>query len=87
MRIILALLRVHGEKLNPSGICERASIYHDTWYKYREDLLDYGVIEEAEAAGNSPMYRVNLDDPIVRRFDEIRGLAADRQYELRQNAE
>ena len=62
MKIITALLRVHGEKLNMSGICGRAGIHHDTWYAHRDDLLDFGVIEEAEAAGNSPMYRVEFED-------------------------
>ena len=81
MKIITALLRVHGEKLNMSGICERAGIHHDTWYEHRDDLLKFGVMEEAEPAGNSPMYRANREDPIVKRFVEIRGLAAQRAYD------
>lgn len=84
MRILLTMLRVEGEKLNPSAICERSAIHHDTWYEHRDDLLRFGVIEEAEPAGNSPMYRVDMDDPLVTRFDEIRHLAEKRAYEARE---
>lgn len=77
IRILLSLVRLRGEKLNPSGICERAAINHDTWYRHRDTLLDtYGVIEEAGNAGNSPLYRVDMDHPIVQRLDEVRDLAA-----------
>jgi hypothetical protein len=77
VRILLTFIRLDGEKLNPAGICERAAINYDTWYRHRDDLIErYGVIEEAGHAGNSPMYRVDMDNPIVKRLDEIRDLAA-----------
>lgn len=80
IRILLSLVRLRGEKLNPSGICERAAINHDTWYRHRDDLVDlYGVVEKAGNAGNSPLYRVDMDHPIVKRLDEIRDLAAERR--------
>lgn len=80
VRILLALMSVKGEKLNPSSICEHAAIHHDTWYEHRDTLVDvYGVIEEAEPAGNSPMYRVDMDDPIISHLWEIYGEAGSRR--------
>ena len=79
VRILLTLIQLRGDKLNPSGICERAVISHDTWYKHRDDLIhDYGVIEEAGNMGNSPLYRVDMENPIVKRLEEILDLAAER---------
>lgn len=44
LRILLALIRLRGEKLNPTGICDRAAIDRDTWYRHRDDLVDqFGV--------------------------------------------
>jgi hypothetical protein len=77
VRILSALIAVGGEKLNPSAICERAAISRDGWYEHRDDLVEtFDVVEEVEPAGNSPMYRVDLDDPLVQRLREARDLAA-----------
>lgn len=79
-RILLALIRVRGEKLNPSAICERAAIDRATWYDHRDLLVErYQVIEEAGNAGNSPLYRVDMDDPIIKRLSEVYDLAAQRR--------
>lgn len=80
VRILAALINLRGDRLNPSGICERSGISHDTWYKHRDDLIDvYGVVEEAGNMGNSPLYRVDMDDPIVQRLEEVLGLATERR--------
>jgi antitoxin (DNA-binding transcriptional repressor) of toxin-antitoxin stability system len=77
VQLLAALVRAHGEKLNPTELCERAEVDRATWYRQRDELVDtYGVIEEAGHAGNSPLYRMNMDHPIVKRLDEIRILAA-----------
>lgn len=82
VRILQALMTVSGEKLNPSGICERAAISRETWYDHRDTLVDvYGVIEEAGHAGNSPLYRVNMDDEIISKLHAITWEAADRRNE------
>ena len=83
VRILLALSRVRGEKLNPTAICERANIGANAWYDNRDDLLDLGVVQRAGHAGNSPLYRVDLGDPIVERLVEIRSVAADRRNRAR----
>ena len=78
VKLLLALIRVRGEKMNPTDLCERAGINSATWYRNRDALLDtYGVIEEAGSAGNSPLYRVDMENPIVKRLDEVRDLAAE----------
>lgn len=80
VKILLALIRLRGGKLNPTGIAERAAITQHTWYEHRDELVDvYGVIEEAGNAGNSPLYRVNMENPIVQRLEEILDLAAERR--------
>lgn len=86
VRILSALIAVGGEKLNPSAICDRAAISRDSWYDHREELLEtFGVIEEKEPAGNSPMYRVDLDDPLIERLSEARDLAAKRRNQPQTN--
>lgn len=82
VRIIVALLRVRGEKLPVSDICEKAFIGRNTWYDNHEELLTYGVIEEAGTAGNSTLYRANMDSPIVQLLDEITGHGATVKHEL-----
>jgi hypothetical protein len=80
VKILLALMRLRGGKLNPTGIAERAAITQHTWYEHRDELVDvYGVIEEAGNAGNSPLYRVDMENPIVQRLEEILDLAAERR--------
>lgn len=80
VRILMTLIELRGGKLNPSGICERAAISHDTWYKHRDELIEtYGVIEEAGNMGNSPLYRVDMEDPLVKRLEEVLGIAAERR--------
>ena len=57
---------------NPMHICDSAGITRDTWYAHRDVLLELGVITDADPAGNSPMYRVKMDDPIIQRLAAIR---------------
>lgn len=68
-----------GTALNPAAICERANVGTNAWYDNRDDLLDLGVVEHVGNAGNSPLYRVDMDDPIVERLVEVRRLAAERR--------
>jgi hypothetical protein len=80
LKLLLVLIRMRGDKVNPAGLCERAAVDRATWYRHRDDLLDtYGVIEEAGQMGNSPLYRVDMDHPIVKRLDEIRDLATEQR--------
>ena len=83
VQILLALIRLHGERVSPTAICERAAVDMSAWHEHREDLIDtYGVIEVAGHAGNSPLYRVDMDDPIIERLSEICDIAAARRNRL-----
>jgi hypothetical protein len=80
VRILMALIN-ETDPMNPTRICERAAISRNAWYDNKETLIDrYAVIEEAESAGNSPMYRVNRDnDPIINHLEQIYDEAAQRR--------
>ncbi|MWG34802.1 winged helix-turn-helix domain-containing protein [Halomarina oriensis] len=83
LQILLALIRVRGEKLNPSAIADRAAVGRTSVYKHLDDLLADGLIEEAEKAGNSPMYRVDLDDDAIQHVVALRGIMAARRNDRR----
>lgn len=82
VRIIVALMQVNGDKLPVSDICNKAFIGRNTWYEHHEELLKYGVIEEAGTAGNSTLYRANMDNSIVQLLNEITGHGAKVKHEL-----
>lgn len=82
VRIILALHGMRPEKLHMTGICERAGIDPSTWYEHHEELLAYGVIEEAGSAGNSTLYRWNMDSELAQKLTELVGEAARKKHEL-----
>ena len=79
VKILVALVRLQGEKLSPSAICDRASISPDTWYQHHEELLQYGVIEHAGNAGNSPLYRANMECPAIEALETITGYGAQQK--------
>lgn len=81
VKILVALIRLQGEKLSPSAICDRAAISTDTWYQNYEELLEYGVIEKAGTAGNSPLYRVDMDNPAVQALEQLTGYGAQKKAE------
>lgn len=81
VKILVALIRLRGEKLSPSAICDRAAISTDTWYQNYEALLEYGVIEQAGHAGNSPLYRADMDNPAIQALEQITGYGAQKKAE------
>jgi hypothetical protein len=82
IKIILTLMGIHGEKLPPSDIYNRARISHDTWYKHKDILIEkYDVIEQAGNAGNSPLYRINAESELVTLIDAMIGVAGDQKEE------
>lgn len=82
IKIILTLMGINGEKLPPSDIYNRARISHDTWYKYRDELVEkYQVIEKAGNAGNSPLYRINSDSGIVELIDQLIAASGEKKQE------
>ncbi len=77
-RLILPFLKLRGDRLSPSEVCERASVGRDAWYRHHEDLLKYGIIEEAGNVGNSPMYRSDPDDELVQKLRDVFDIAGHR---------
>lgn len=84
VKILVAMIRLQGEKLSPSAICDRAAISSDTWYQNYEELLEYGVIEKAGTAGNSPLYRADMECPAVQALEQIIGYGAQKKAEWAQ---
>lgn len=82
VKILVALLRVRGEKLPVSDICNKAHVGRNAWYDHYEELMDYGVIEAAGTAGNSTLYRANMDSPIVELLQGIIGHSTQIKHEL-----
>jgi predicted transcriptional regulator len=81
VKILVTLIRLHGEKISPSGICDRAAISTHMWYEHYEVLLQYGVIEKVGAEGNSPFYRANMDSQIIQSLEEIISHGAKKKQE------
>lgn len=84
VKILVALIRLRGEKLSPSAICDRAAISSDTWYQNYEELLEYGVIEKAGNAGNSPLYRADMDNQAIKGLEQVTGYGAQKKAEWAQ---
>jgi hypothetical protein len=82
VRILMALIDARGTELTASDICENAGITWDTWDSQREMLIErYGVIERTRMAGNSPLYRAKMDDPLVQFLEDLYSAAGARRRE------
>lgn len=79
VRVLQTLITMQGEKANPTRICEHAGIGRSSWYNCVDDLLLFGVIEQVDSAGNSPLYRVDMDDEIVELLFAVMKLASERR--------
>jgi len=63
VKILAALLGESHRDRNPTEIARLAGIDRSTFYDHVDDLLAYGVVEQTRTVGNSPMYRIDRDDP------------------------
>ena len=77
---------------NPTGLMEKADISHETFYRHlavllsvdeadREAAVHFGIVEKAGNHGNSPLYQLKADDPIVQALIEVRERAFGRLAE------
>ena len=58
-RIVTTLLDMSPKPLNPTAIVEKSGLEsRQSWYSYRDELLESGLIVEEGKAGNSPLYRI-----------------------------
>jgi hypothetical protein len=78
-KLIQTVITMDGVKANPAQICKHAGVGRSSWYEHVDDLLAFGVIEQADKAGNSPLYRADMDDPIVGSLMTILELGAERR--------
>lgn len=82
VRILMALIDAQGTELTASDICEIADITWDTWDTQREMLIErYGVIEHTRMAGNSPLFRAKMDDPLIQFLEDLYSAAGARRRE------
>lgn len=79
LRIVAAVLQEGsgGEIFNPSRVAEYDGVSRDAWYRYYEDLIDVGLIEQDGKVGNSPVYRL-VDGPLAERLREVAELVSQK---------
>lgn len=81
-KIILAMLRVRGDKLRATDIYDAARISHDTWHNHKDILVDkYGIIEHVGDIGNSPLYSIREDNELADLLEKVIGAAAEKERE------
>lgn len=61
--ILTALLGESHTDRNPTEIARLAGIDRTTFYDHVDDLLAYGLVEQTRTVGNSPMYRIDRENP------------------------
>ena len=78
-QLIQTVITMDGEKANPAQICKHAGVGRSSWYEHVDDLLAFGVVEQVDKAGNSPLYRANPDDPMVESLLTVLEVGAERR--------
>ncbi|WP_248911051.1 winged helix-turn-helix domain-containing protein [Halocatena marina] len=61
VRILAVLTSETDRDLNPTEIMEEAGIGSTAFYEHIDDLRAWGLVEKTRMAGNSPMFRLNMD--------------------------
>ena len=64
VRIIQTLITKEGDAVTPKEVCDHATVDRQVWNDCIDELLMFGVVEETDAERGSPLYRIDLDDPI-----------------------
>lgn len=66
LKIIAALLTEGSYEVYVSQLAEMAGVARQTLYNdHLEDLKEWGIIEEGRKVGNSQLYRLNVQSPLV----------------------
>lgn len=81
VKIIAAMLSEREHDLNVTDIAALAGIARSTVYDHMDALEETHIVVHTRDVGDSPMYQINNDNPIVERIDEIEGLALREQIE------
>ncbi|SEQ29848.1 hypothetical protein [Natrinema salaciae] len=77
IRIVSAVLQEGrgGEIFNPSRVYEHDGVSRDAWYRYHEDLIEGGLIEQEGKVGNSPVYCL-VDGPLPSALRDVAELVS-----------
>lgn len=77
VKILTVLNDAGSSALTVSEIVEQTDISRQAFYDNKDILLKYGLIEEAEKAGNATRYAVDLASDEVQAFMELRDTLID----------
>lgn len=75
IRILSAMLSDREHDLNVTDIANMAGVARSTVYDHLDELQESHLIIKAREVGGGSMYQINNNSPIVKRIDEIEGLA------------
>lgn len=75
VKILAALLSERDRDLNVTDVANMAGVARSTVYEHLDELQELHLVVNTREVGSAPMYQINNDSPIVKRIDEIEGLA------------
>lgn len=73
-RIISAMLSEKEYDLNISDIARLSGSSRNAVYKHIEKLVYLDIIEKTRTTGNSQMYKINQENEIVKKIEELEGI-------------
>lgn len=71
LRILITLIDAGGVPLTVKDISDGANINPQTFYNNEDLLLEYGLIEEAEQAGNARRFKVDLASDQIQALSQL----------------
>lgn len=68
---ILAVLLQQGRDTNISTIADVGGMSRSSVYKYIDDLISLGVVEQTREIGGSPLYQIDKESDVAKRLSEL----------------
>lgn len=68
---ILAVLLQQGRDTNISTIADVGGMSRSSVYKYIDDLISLGVVEQTREIGGSPLYQIDKESEVAKRLSEL----------------
>lgn len=75
--IVQMLVDAGGQEVGVSTICDHAGISRDTWYRLRDMLIEYGLVEHTRDENGGPLYRARMDSEVVTAWQAFRSALRD----------
>ncbi len=66
MRIIIYLMDFPRNDFTQKEIIEELGMSKTTFYKYFDNLVDFGMVKVNRKIANAKLYPINMDSPIVK---------------------